>query len=267
MTKLFTVPTVKRSISEYFYTAEAKVATLEQAVVGEGQPRGFRLEGQQAVVSRLYLLERTSDFDVVRSADDGSSSINFQNFYWTLGFTILWTISNVFIGTTLGLILALILNVKELKLKPLYRIILILPWAVPNYITALIWKGMFHKQFGVINQVIQIGGGEPVSWFDAWYTSFFAVLMTNGWLSFPFMMVIALGALQSIPGDLYEELSADPNVGYSSCANTHVRSAPITTSTTLRLMMTRVAYRRDDGSLRNFFHGPLHLIGPCWRSR
>ena len=54
----------------------------------------------------------------------------------------------------LVLILALILNVKELRFKPIYRIILILPWAVPNYITALIWKGMFHRQFGVINQII-----------------------------------------------------------------------------------------------------------------
>jgi arabinogalactan oligomer/maltooligosaccharide transport system permease protein len=147
--------------------------------------------------------------NVVRTAEDGTSSINFQNFYWTLGFTILWTVSNVFIGVTLGLILALILNVKDLRFKPLYRIILILPWAVPNYITALIWKGMFHKQFGVINQVIQMGGGEPVSWFDAWYTSFFAVLATNGWLSFPFMMVISLGALQAIPADLYEAARVD----------------------------------------------------------
>jgi len=150
-----------------------------------------------------------TDFDVVRTADDGSRSINFHNFYWTLGFTILWTVSNVSIGVTLGLILALILNTKSLFAKPLYRIILILPWAVPNYITALIWKGMFHKQFGVINQVIQMFGGQPISWVDTWYTSFFAVLATNGWLSFPFMMVISLGALQAIPADLYEAARVD----------------------------------------------------------
>jgi arabinogalactan oligomer/maltooligosaccharide transport system permease protein len=150
-----------------------------------------------------------TDFEVVRTASDGTQSINFQNFYWTLGFTILWTVSNVTIGVTLGLALALILNTKNLAFKPFYRIILILPWAVPNYITALIWKGMFHKQFGVINQVIQIFGGDPISWFDTWYTSFFAVLATNGWLSFPFMMVISLGALQAIPGDLYEAARVD----------------------------------------------------------
>jgi arabinogalactan oligomer/maltooligosaccharide transport system permease protein len=134
---------------------------------------------------------------------------NYRNFYWTLGFTIVWTVSNVTIGVTLGLALALALNTAGLAGKPIYRVLLILPWAMPNYITALIWKGMFHQQFGVINQVVQIFGGAPVSWFEKPLTSFATVLTTNGWLSFPFMMVISLGALQSIPGDLYEAARVD----------------------------------------------------------
>jgi arabinogalactan oligomer/maltooligosaccharide transport system permease protein len=149
------------------------------------------------------------DVNVFTTGEDGSRIINFQSFYWTLGFTVLWTVSNVTIGVTLGLALALILNTKDLAFKPIYRILLILPWAVPNYITALIWKGMFHKQFGVINQMIQVLGGEPIAWFDGWVTSFVAVVATNGWLSFPFMMVVSLGALQSIPGDLYEAARVD----------------------------------------------------------
>ena len=68
--------------------------------------------------------------------------------YYTLFFTIVWTVSNVIIGVSLGLILALILNLKGFALKPLYRVLLILPWATPNYITALIFKGMFQQQFG-----------------------------------------------------------------------------------------------------------------------
>ncbi len=63
---------------------------------------------------------------------------------------------------------------------------------------------MFHRQFGVVNQVIQIFGGQPISWFDKPFTSFLTALATNGWLSFPFMMVISLGALQSIPAEIYE---------------------------------------------------------------
>jgi arabinogalactan oligomer / maltooligosaccharide transport system permease protein len=148
------------------------------------------------------------DFSVVHRTAEGLV-FDYQNFYWTLGFTIVWTITNVACGVTVGLLLALILNTKGLALRPIYRVILILPWAMPNYITALIWKGMFHPQFGVINQVLQLFGGHAVFWFSKPLTSFAAVLATNGWLSFPFMMVVSLGALQSIPADLYEAAVVD----------------------------------------------------------
>jgi arabinogalactan oligomer/maltooligosaccharide transport system permease protein len=148
------------------------------------------------------------DFDLV-TRGEGGSVINYLNFYWTLGFTIVWTVTNVAIGVTSGLILALILNTKGLAARPLYRVLLILPWAMPNYITALIWQGMFHRQFGVINQVLMMFGADPVSWFDSPFTSYLTALATNAWLSFPFMMVISLGALQSIPADIYEAARVD----------------------------------------------------------
>jgi arabinogalactan oligomer/maltooligosaccharide transport system permease protein len=139
----------------------------------------------------------------------GGLVFDYQNFYWTLMFTIVWTISNVTIGVTVGLFLALILNTKGFALRPIYRVLLIFPWAMPNYITALIWKGMFHQQFGVANQLIQVFGGQPIAWFEKTGTAFATVLATNAWLSFPFMMVISLGALQSIPSDLYEAARVD----------------------------------------------------------
>jgi arabinogalactan oligomer/maltooligosaccharide transport system permease protein len=129
---------------------------------------------------------------------------NFQNFYWTLMMTVLWTVSNVAIGVSLGFVLALALNTDNLRGKAIYRVLLILPWAIPNYITALVWRGMFHPQFGVINQFLQMLGMQPVAWFDGVASSFITGLATNGWLSFPFMMVVILGALQSIPKDMYE---------------------------------------------------------------
>jgi arabinogalactan oligomer/maltooligosaccharide transport system permease protein len=153
-------------------------------------------------------VEILGDFEVAERTPDGLV-VDYQNFYWTLGFTVLWTVANVSIGVSVGLLLALVLNTRGLALRPLYRVLLILPWAVPNYITALIWRGMFHQQFGVANQVIQIFGGPPIAWFERTGTSFAAVLATNGWLSFPFMMVISLGALQSIPADLYEAARVD----------------------------------------------------------
>ncbi len=153
-------------------------------------------------------VEIVGDFHVAAKTADGWV-FNYQNFYWTLFLTIAWTVSNVAYGVTVGLVLALILNIKGLRLRPIYRVLFVLPWAIPNYITALIWRGMFHQQFGVINQMIQMFGGTPISWFEKPFTSFLAMFATNGYLSFPFMMVIALGALQSIPADLYEAARVD----------------------------------------------------------
>jgi arabinogalactan oligomer/maltooligosaccharide transport system permease protein len=152
--------------------------------------------------------EILGNFDAIRHTEAGRV-VNYENFYWTLFFTIAWTVVNVAIGVTVGLMLALMLNTKDLRFKTVYRVLLILPWAMPNYITALIWKGMFHQQFGVINQVVMLFGGESIAWFEKPLTSFAAVVATNGWLSFPFMMVISLGALQSIPADLYEAARVD----------------------------------------------------------
>ena len=130
-------------------------------------------------------------------------SLNFDNFYWTLFITACWTLSNVVLAVGLALVLALALQ-KPIFGRAWFRLILILPWAIPNYITALVWKGMFHPQFGVINQGLQILGLAPVAWFDSVGAGFVTGLVTNVWLSIPFMMVVILGGLQSIPKDLYE---------------------------------------------------------------
>ena len=132
-----------------------------------------------------------------------------SNFYFTLGVTVMWTAFNVFLHVSIGLGLALILKDPLLKLKSIYRILLIVPWAIPNYITALIWKSMFNEQFGTINYIFGAFGVDKVDWFGSFWTSFTANVTTNTWLGFPFMMVVSLGALQSIPQDLYEAADID----------------------------------------------------------
>ncbi len=142
-------------------------------------------------------------------------------FLWTLFATILWTATNVVLHTTIGLGLALILKAPTLRFKKIYRVLLIVPWAIPNYITALIWKGMFNKEFGAVNRFIEAAQGlmgmEPsgVDWLGGSFaTAFTANLVTNTWLGFPFMMVISLGALQSIPDALYEAADVDGATGW-----------------------------------------------------
>lgn len=133
-------------------------------------------------------------------------------FYTTTGFTVLWTVTNVLLHVGIGLSLALVLNREKLAFKGLYRVLLIVPWAVPNYITALIWKSMFNPQFGAVNGFLDALGIEPVNWLgpgSSFASNYIAALTTNTWLGFPFMMVVTLGALQSIPKDLYEAADID----------------------------------------------------------
>jgi arabinogalactan oligomer/maltooligosaccharide transport system permease protein len=110
---------------------------------------------------------------------------------------------------TLGVALALVFTRKWLAGKGIFRMLLILPWAIPNYITALMWKGMFDKQFGAINLIFHEVGLDGVSWFTTWANSFGPNVATNTWLGFPFMMVVAIGALETIPRELYEAASVD----------------------------------------------------------
>ena len=142
-------------------------------------------------------------------ASRGYSITEPLSFYFTLAVTILWTGVNVTLHVSIGLALAMLLKSPLLRLRGVFRVLLIIPWAVPNYITALMWKGMFHRQFGAINALLHAVGIEPVSWFTRFSTSFAANVCTNTWLGFPFMMVVSLGALQSIPQDLYEAAEVD----------------------------------------------------------
>jgi arabinogalactan oligomer / maltooligosaccharide transport system permease protein len=132
-----------------------------------------------------------------------------MSFYYTLAVTILWTIANVALHVGFGFALALLLSPTWVRGRGLFRVLLILPWAIPNYITALVFKGLFNSQFGAINAILVKVGLAPVQWFDSFWPAFSANLVTNVWLGFPFMMVTVLGALQAIPQDLYDAARVD----------------------------------------------------------
>ncbi|MDP2303019.1 MAG: extracellular solute-binding protein [Ignavibacteria bacterium] len=133
--------------------------------------------------------------------------------------TILWTSANIFFHVTIGVFLALLLN-KNLPGTPLFRTLLILPWAVPQYIVALTWRGMFNYEYGSINLIlVKFLSMSPVEWLKSPFEAFVAVIITNVWLGFPFMMIIALGALQSIPAELYEAADIDGAKWYHKLKN------------------------------------------------
>jgi arabinogalactan oligomer/maltooligosaccharide transport system permease protein len=132
------------------------------------------------------------------------------DFYVVFLKTIIWTVVNLTFHVVVGVFLALLLNQKDVKGKPLFRTLLILPWAIPQYIVALTWRGMFNYEYGSLNLMITKYLGMPaVEWLKSPTEAFIACILTNVWLGFPFMMVIALGALQSIPHELYEAADID----------------------------------------------------------
>lgn len=122
--------------------------------------------------------------------------------------TLVWTLACVTFHYGIGLGLAVMLN-RRLKGRSLYRVLLIVPWAVPAFISAFAWRFLFDQKFGLINASLKAVGIDPVAWFDHRWTSLFTAIVTNIWLGVPFMMVAMLGGLQSIPSDLYEAAEMD----------------------------------------------------------
>lgn len=122
--------------------------------------------------------------------------------------TILWTVINVAFHVGLGLGLALLLN-RHLRLKGVYRALIVLPWAIPQIVSLAVWRTELNAEFGMVNQLLALIGVSGPSWMTDPFWNFFAMIMVNVWLGVPFMMVLLLGGLQSIPADLYEAAEID----------------------------------------------------------
>ena len=107
----------------------------------------------------------------------------------------------------LGLGLALVFNDPRIRGRKLYRALMILPYAFPGFLAALVWRGMLNERFGFINEIIFQGADIP--WLtDPWLAKL-AILGVNLWLGFPYMFLICTGALQAIPGDVIESAKLD----------------------------------------------------------
>lgn len=129
-------------------------------------------------------------------------------FWQWFGVTGIWTAGCVIFHFAIGLGLAMMLN-RPLRLRGLYRVLLILPWAVPAFVSAFAWRFMFNQQFGLFNGLLTALGFDPVEWFDHRWTSLLTAILTNIWLGVPFMMVTLLGGMQTISAELYEAATID----------------------------------------------------------
>ncbi|WP_162048439.1 maltose ABC transporter permease MalF [Vibrio taketomensis] len=137
--------------------------------------------------------------------DDGIKEPFISIFIWTVIFASLTVLFTLIIG----LVLASVVQWEELKGRAVYRVILILPYAVPAFISILIFRGLFNQSFGEINMVLNAIFGISPSWFSDPFLAKTMVLIVNTWLGFPYMMILCMGLLKAIPNDLYEASAID----------------------------------------------------------
>ncbi|CAM2841777.1 sugar ABC transporter permease [Saccharomonospora xinjiangensis] len=129
-------------------------------------------------------------------------------FYPRLLWTLVWTVACVLLHYSLGLGLALLLN-RALKGRSVYRMLLILPWAVPPFVAAFAWRLVLNTDGGVLNALLGSVGLDGVDWLGDPTAAKIAVILVNVWLGVPFMMVALLGGLQTVPRELYEAAEMD----------------------------------------------------------
>ena len=131
-----------------------------------------------------------------------------QHFFPVFLRTLLWTLIQITFHTSIGLTLALLLN-RPMKLRWLYRTILIIPWALPQVVAALAWRGEYNFEYGFPNVMLTRLGLSAIQWKSNPFWNFVAMNITNIWLGIPFMMIILLGGLQSIDPTFYEAAEMD----------------------------------------------------------
>lgn len=133
-----------------------------------------------------------------------------DTFFNVLGWTVTWTLVASTLQVGIGVFLAVVVHQKELRFKKFFRTILVLPWAVPGFVTILVFAGMFNDSFGAVNNtILQFFHISPIPWLtDANWTRL-ALLIIQGWLGFPYIFIVTTGTLQSIPEDLYEAATID----------------------------------------------------------
>ncbi len=135
---------------------------------------------------------------------------------WTFQFALL----SVLLSFGVGLFLSMILNKNGLRFQRIYRAIFILPYAIPAFVSALVWKGLLNPDYGLINSwlgpIYELVDAEPIKWLTTKESARTAVLLVNTWLGFPYMFLITTGALQSIPRELIEAAKVDGASGLQS---------------------------------------------------
>ncbi|MBE5961436.1 MAG: sugar ABC transporter permease [Lachnospiraceae bacterium] len=159
------------------------------------------------------------DFDIIGMENYKRAVLKLNSgFLKALLTTILWTAVNMVIQVTAAFFIALGLNAKGLKGRRFYKTVLMFPWAMPAYVSILLWRvGMYNTEFGLLNQIGRALGFGKISFLSENVPAFLSCLALNLWMAMPFMIMMIDGALQSIDRSYYECAELDGAGFFKKC--------------------------------------------------
>ncbi|MGL5285520.1 MAG: maltose ABC transporter permease MalF [Aeromonas sp.] len=137
--------------------------------------------------------------------DPGIQAPFVQIFIWT----VIFSTCSVAFTLAIGMVLACLVQWESLKGRGFYRVMLILPYAIPAFISILVFKGLFNQNFGEINMFLEAAFGIKPDWYTNPFLAKVMILIVNTWLGYPYMMILCMGLLKAIPEDLYEASAMD----------------------------------------------------------
>lgn len=137
-----------------------------------------------------------------------------HTFYGVLTWTLIWAVFSTITTYFGGLLVALLINQSGIRLRGLWRTILIIPYAIPQLISLLVMRNMFNGQFGPINQYLRYMGLEGLPWLTDPFWAKVTVIFVNMWVGIPVSMLLILGVLTNIPKDMYEAAEVDGATGF-----------------------------------------------------
>jgi maltose/maltodextrin transport system permease protein len=165
-------------------------------------------------------------------------------FIWTVVFSSL----TVFFAAALGMVLAVLLDWEDLRGRSIYRVVLFLPYAIPGFISILVFKGIFNQNLGEINAILNGVFGLRPQWFSDPTMAKIMLLIVNVWLGFPYMMVLCAGLIKTIPEDLYE---ASAIAGAGTLDNFFRITLPLTLKPLTPLLISAFAFNFNNFVLVN----------------
>ncbi|MEU3543906.1 carbohydrate ABC transporter permease [Streptomyces paromomycinus] len=204
---------MRRALGTHWYawTMVAPVVLVIGVIIGYPLVRGLYLsltDANEANVERHIGMNHIPATYRFTGLENYTEILGDDVFWGRLGWTVLWTVACVGLTFTIGLTLANLLN-RTLRGRTFYRLALILPWAIPAFVSVFTWRLLYNEKNGLLNKVLAGGGIDAVPWLNDPTWAKLSVIAVNVWLGVPFMLVALLGGLQSIPGELYEAAEMD----------------------------------------------------------